>query len=642
MKRRLFTILLILAVTFSGVALGEYTVTAPDSIRLGGTGDDSIVDILALANGDLILSLSTQGGFDQETEYGNNIRKAWLLRLSTDGVILWQTVFAEEKGYTSFGYTTFSALEDNGDGTFSGVVHHSVNQSGVYTQPQTRSLKDGSLISEGEKTDLTKRDPNINTHRYQDGQLVLQEEIHDAGASCEPCYLTLFDENGTERWMVTASDIGIKVIAGMKVVTGGVILYGKQWIDDGYRIVALRINDDGTVGWRYCPSDIPDGDLDNALVDSDGRFVGVGFARSAYAEDTGWAFWLHVNLCLDTQTGEVIWRRFYEVESNYRGRILEWNDQYLLLGNPSFTVMDREGYLRGSFMQSPQNDYIGWCTPFQWGDQLWVEKLLKRANGTQDAMLERLEVPKDVADAPRLEPAELPVSETAEAQLSEEEQRQLDELVVAKTAEWEQELGFFGLWPLEKKVEFCESFGSAPSDYSAEWRLVSMPEEGDVTVASVLSQAKEILKSKFELTDAQIEAYQPGVEFYAEGEYDFYSGSDRTLLLSLFRSAPETEWGYFPDFFIYAPSPDGEIKMIRNLDAETIMSWGIGKNAAFMLTELGSVCYNPDGGNYFHIDRECVSMKPEYWSKLVELETGLLPTKAYRHLKQCPVCLPGD
>lgn len=668
MKQKLFCLALALMLAVCSFSVAQTAATATSPIRLGGSGDESLMGLLPLSNGDLLISLCGHGGFDGLADTTRfNVRKTQLICLAPDGAQRWMADFGEETGYTSF-----IQLAENTDGTVTGTLKHSLNQSDVFFQVQTRSLKDGALISSGEKVDLTTKNRNIYLTVYPMGGSTLTQETHDAQASCEPRYAVLTDESGAEQWRVDVRDIGMTYIESAHAVSDGVILCGNLWNSalNREQLVILKLDAAGKQRWRYCPEELPDAGYGSSLIGTEGRLVCTAFIRNPLEIDdkgrvTGDnALSLSMYLCMDVDSGDMIWRHFYPTENaSFRGGKLNQQEGfYLLMGRSAFAVLDRDGYLHGGWASPDDHDYIG-SSFFLWGGQQWLESMIMDADNTMDVLLERLDIPDEAVIATALEPVELSAALNAaakstlpptegqtpegtsipeaapEAERTEAEQYALDELVRAKTAEWEKKLGFNGLWPLEKKVEFYQTYGSQPSHYSTIEIPMAMPEETDVKLEDAISYAKQLLRDKFELTDDEIEAFQIGAEFNTDGSYPI-SGSQRAWILSFYTAEADETGELHGNYCAYIPSPGGDAQLLSNPSVKQLMSWGCSEEAASMLTELGGVCYNPDGGKYFHIDSECASISPEYRGNLVFFETGLLPTSRYNHLKPCPVCLP--
>lgn len=224
-------------------------------------------------------------------------------------------------------------------------------------------------------------------------------------------------------------------------------------------------------------------------------------------------------------------------------------------------------------------------------------------------------------------------------ELTEEEQARLNALVTEKTTEWEKELGYHGFWPLEKKVEFYQAFGTQPTYYYANTWPILMPESQHMPQERAIELSDALVKERYELTDENLQAYTIGVEFIPMTNDKGEINERRQWIIRYYAPCVDNEGGYRGYFNTFISYPENDIVVIRDPGPTMLKSWGMGEYAASMLTEVGMVYYNPEGGQYYHIDNTCSCMSPEYYDDLVGFETGLLPTSMYKHLKPCPICL---
>lgn len=160
-----------------------------------------------------------------------------------------------------------------------------------------------------------------------------------------------------------------------------------------------------------------------------------------------------------------------------------------------------------------------------------------------------------------------------------------------------------------------------------------MPQERAIALSNSL------IKVKYELTDADLKEYTLGVEFNPLTDDNGEIGVARQWIIRYFAPSVDNPDGYRGYFNTFISSPGNDIVVIRDPSPTQLMSWGMGKYAASMLSEVGLIYYNAEGGQYYHIEINCSSMSPEYYDDLICFETGLLPTSRYKHLKPCPVCL---
>lgn len=220
----------------------------------------------------------------------------------------------------------------------------------------------------------------------------------------------------------------------------------------------------------------------------------------------------------------------------------------------------------------------------------------------------------------------------------DEQLAQFDALVVEQTAEWEKELGYFELWPLEKKVEFYQTYGSQPSNYAANTVPIGMPEASDMSAERAVQLSSALIKERYELSDAELNEFKLGLTFCPKGHYEQQVPAQEWSI-RYYTPSPGDFWDYRAEFIAILSSATSDITIWRDPSKAKLMSWGMGDYAASMLLHLSTVFYAPEGGEYYHIDNSCSSISPQHYDQLIGFDCGLLPTSKYKHLKPCPICL---
>ena len=416
MKRFLVCLLALALLCAAWPAMAE---DEPRRIILGGTGDDSATMPLAHENGDLILSICSAGVRNGEKEYPRHARKVWLLRLSPEGKIVWETSFGEEKGFTNL-----SGLSVTAEGELSGIVSHTINQVRQYRQPMRFSLVDGAVLWQGEKVDdaaeLYPTDENglkMLMYRYTlESGRKLEEEVHDSDASCEPRLYRLLNADGSTLWTVNAKEIGMSRRNGQLEVSGGTLLYGSDWDEAllGEHPVAQLINDEGTPVW-YMRLMETEGVLRLTLLDSEGRAVLCGTSNEYERDEEGhWTGEMaksnQLLLCLHPKTGDLLWRQendrmqqkwpvdnMIETESGYL--LADSNQQYSGL---IYQLVNHSGETTARWETTKTEcTFIG-ARLFMWGQELWTEGILEDIDGDMDVLLERVDIPDAGEQSPQM------------------------------------------------------------------------------------------------------------------------------------------------------------------------------------------------------------------------------------------------
>jgi len=394
---------LALVLAISAASTGALAASAQSPVILGGTGYDSCCDILSLADGSIILSLSSAGGRNGAAEYADNVRKVWLLCLAPDGSTVWETTFGETSANAS---TVFYHLYSNGDGTFTGTLRCSIDQRMQYWQTLTVSCTDGTIIFKSEAVPNTRDTDKILREDYPHGGYTLTVETYHCDASCEPRYIRLLDAQGTELWCFDAADLGLHDLQEWTPTAQGALLYGSDDSLSGIngQPTAILIDDRGQVLWSYRTTDLEDGVIRTGIIDSNGHFIGAGFTTGlpqtdAYAYDPAATRHSQLLICLDAADGTELWKHVNAQSERDlpSSNITEIGGQYLLCASAgkysqiAYELLDKEGQALQYWTTSVADHTLIGPQFFWWDGELWTETLL---DGTDsDAMLERVVIP---------------------------------------------------------------------------------------------------------------------------------------------------------------------------------------------------------------------------------------------------------
>lgn len=377
--------------------------TAESPIILGGTEDDVVNDVLPLANGNLILSVSRDVNYDGTIHYEDTIHRVWLLCLAPDGSVLWETTFGKED---PGGFSMMHYLELNDDDTFTGVVGYSIVQRSQYRQTLTFSVTDGTLITSENPVPDTIEADHILRNIYPVGGSVITEEIHDCEASCKPRTLRMTDAEGRDLWQLNANEIGISHIRNWIPVEQGALIYGRNVIDQPLadQAVAMLIDRDGNVLWTQT-AEIENGSFHDAILDSTGRFIGVGFAKSDLQLDAsghflGYGSQNQLIACWDAATGGVFWQSVTEMIDKKLpyDHVMEIDGQYILCGSGTnytenaYETFDANGQMLSCWTTSYHDKPLIISDLFQWNQELWAVSFT--GSGNSDVLLERVEIPE--------------------------------------------------------------------------------------------------------------------------------------------------------------------------------------------------------------------------------------------------------
>lgn len=377
--------------------------TVESPVILGGKGDESCFDILPLSNGNIVLSLTSTGGLDGGPEYGGNIRKVWLLCLAPDGSTVWENNFGEDR---EGGYTTLLNLILNGDDTFTGTVRYTLSQYTQFRQTMTFSCADGSVISKGEKVMDTMENDHIYRNYYTNNGYTLITESHGSETADTLHILRMLDADGSELWTLDADTAGISHTQGWIPTEYGAVLYGKNFAQSGplAQAAAVLVGPDGRVVWARHAADVFDGAFFDAIIDSGGRFIGLGFARGAMTGSTneyslGYDAFSQLVVCWDAATGNEIWQKATEAVDRKLpySRLAEIGGQYILCDSD----IDYNGCVYETLDQNSEElqywtaSFPG-CTHlspkfFTWDGELWTENSIEDSD--KDIVLERVVIP---------------------------------------------------------------------------------------------------------------------------------------------------------------------------------------------------------------------------------------------------------
>ncbi len=392
MKRTLAVLLTILLLLPLSLAMAEdASAPAKSPIRLGGKGDDTISngDVLPLKSGNLLLSISTHRGRNGQAETERSNTWAWLICLKPDGSTLWETEFGEDRGNLGFGNLT----EQPGE-TVAGYLYYSIDQHSQYQQKRIYSLKDGSLLWEGERE--PRADPNINVTINTVGFRYLRKETHDAQAKCEPRYYQLEEADGTVVWRMEQESIGLSNYRGALKVPQGTLLYGSHWDDgaSGSIAKALLMDDQGKVLWAMVMEDLYDANLMYGLAAGSDRVLLAGLSRSPLTR---------MLLLIDTATGGVIWRKLYRDEDGTIHPIraqLEMEQGFLVADIDTrdssgfiYMLMGVDGTEQAPWQVTLKDTAITGLYLFRWNQEAWAAYNIEQ-DGEMDVVLERPVIPE--------------------------------------------------------------------------------------------------------------------------------------------------------------------------------------------------------------------------------------------------------
>jgi len=403
--KRILLLIVVIALTIGCFPACGLAGTAESPIILGGTGDDAFYGMLPLANGNLILSLSSRGGRDDMPEYDGNVYKVWLLCLAPDGSILWETNFGKED---EGGYTILQYLSLNDDDTFSGLAWYSINQTSQYRQRLTFSLADGSIVSsEDPIADTIAADHILRIYYPVNGSFII-EEICDCEVSCNPRTLCMTDAQGETLWLLDANQIGISHIDNWIPTDNGALLYGRNVTDNvsADQAVALLVDQNGNVLWTQT-ADIENGSFDNGIIDSNGRFIGAGLAKGEMMLDEnghfiGYDSWNQLIVCWDATTGAAYWQTVTEMTDSTLpyDNLIEIEGQYILFDSfrdylsNVYEIIDANGQMLQYWTTSYNDFTLLGNSLFVWNNELWAESVFK--DGDTDVLLERINIPETV------------------------------------------------------------------------------------------------------------------------------------------------------------------------------------------------------------------------------------------------------
>jgi len=241
----------------------------------------------------------------------------------------------------------------------------------------------------------------IYRNYYLSGNATIVEEIHDGEATCTPRILRLLDAEDHELWQLDTADIGLNHVQGWIATENGALLYG--WNYDASakenQAVAMLVDPTGRVLWSYLVAGITDGELRDAIVDSNGRFVALGFSRDSLSSNGTADGFGQLVVCLDAADGSEIW-----IKANTQtdrklptAYIAEMDGQYVLCTADStytssiFETLDQDGQETNYWTVSTPE--YGRLNPmfFLWDGELWTQTL--SSGDHSDVLLERVVIP---------------------------------------------------------------------------------------------------------------------------------------------------------------------------------------------------------------------------------------------------------
>ena len=403
MKRMIFCLLSIVLLLALTSACAQ-NITAESPIILGGTGDDSLHGFLSLPNGNIILSIASNGGRDGEATYPGLTRKAWLICLAPDGSTVWENEFGDDH---TGGYTIFSQLILGDNDSFTGMVSYSISQYSQYRQMMTFSTIDGSLLQSGERIMESMETDNIyRTFTTSQGYRIASE-THNFNTNLKPRILRLLDNGGKQLWEFNASENGISHMEQFIPVSQGTLLFGRDNVADSINsnAVAMLINNSGAVVWDYQFNNGSRCGFQSGIIDSEGRFIIMGTVRGdPILNEDGRAVGFEDNTsllltCLDVTTGETIFEKTLQMADRRipSDQIIEYDGRYILCGagenynTIEYQALDHDGMLLQHWSDGyPEYGLFG-ARFFLWNGKLWAKAILDGT--TMDVYLTRVAIP---------------------------------------------------------------------------------------------------------------------------------------------------------------------------------------------------------------------------------------------------------
>ena len=385
-KHSLCLLLLLISFCLSGVAYAS--TRGEGSFRLGGEGRTSpSYPVFVLPNGNLIISLYTQGGVGGEPLSANGHYQTCLLCVNPQNEIVWSRYF---EGTTlpddSVVYSVCRIKPSENDGLAVLLQQHT-QQDGAYFLPVTLDASTGEIRETGEKTQYAISDDKADRYitTFSLASQYVQVVADDFSGVNATRAVRAYEYSNHLLWEQPMEALGMSNINSCLETPAGVLLIGVNHSadDDGCFnsfTTATMVTETGEPLWNYAFTQKSSADM-NGFLNHKGQLIWLGnlTEHPNTATEENWQYLA----CMDTATGVVLWDQtapFASENPKPCGTVLELDSGYLLTGrnqgNMLFETVDFQGKQTQKWSVSDESGPQDWMLTqtFIRQNELWIAR----------------------------------------------------------------------------------------------------------------------------------------------------------------------------------------------------------------------------------------------------------------------------
>ena len=352
-KHRLTLFLLLISLCLSGTACAS--TQGVDSFRLGGEGRTAqYYPVFVLPNGNLIISVYTQGGIGGEPLSATGHYQTCLLCVNPQNEILWSRYF---EGTTlpddTVVYSVCQIGLSENDGLAILLQQHT-QQDGAYFLPVTLDAGTGEIRETGEKTPYAISDDQADRYisTYSMASLYVQVITDNFSGVNGVSVVRAYDYANRSLWEQPMEALGMSNIIDCLETSTGVLLIGVNHSvdEDGCfssDTTVTMVTETGASLWNYAFTQKSNSNI-SGFLNREGQLIWLGSLteRPNTADEENWQYLAF----MDTATGALLWDQTTPFTSEAPlpcGTVLALDSGYLLTGrsqgNTLFETVDIQG-----------------------------------------------------------------------------------------------------------------------------------------------------------------------------------------------------------------------------------------------------------------------------------------------------------
>ena len=393
-KRKLILFLLLVCLSLSGTA--DAATQGTDSFRLGGEGRTAqYYPVFVLPNGNLIISLYTQGGIGGEPLSSTGHYRTCIFCVNPQNEILWSRYF---EGSTipndTLVYSVCQMSLSENDG-LAILLRQQTQQDGAFFLPVTLDAGTGEIRETGDKIPYQISDDQADRYivTFNLPTMYVQIVTDNFSGVNSTRVVRAYDYANHLLWEQPMEALGMSNGNNCLATSAGVLLVGSNLAIDEQGApqtftVATMISETGELLWTRSFTQQPASGI-SAFLNREGQLMWFGFLADHMntADEADWQYLA----CMDTASGNVLWEKTtpYTREAPLPAGILQATETgYLLTGRSEgktlFETLDFQGNETQRWSVADDDDTISWMLmqTFIRQDEIWMARFAISARQT--------------------------------------------------------------------------------------------------------------------------------------------------------------------------------------------------------------------------------------------------------------------